>query len=218
MADAVSTTVTSAQPLNLELSDEDRRRFQERDEDFVYMTWDNLKATIASNNLAALRRIPSELRRYRVWSANIKLKYGSVANYVVRERLHWPPVDDMNTQAVNPIPFADERDYRILRNDWPYGFVKGISHMCVWLKNSNIELKEDGDMTDDSRKLIEDFVQKKFIKRLESIFDDAPDRVLWFKNWAALQSVKALQHIHVLVRDVPEEIITEWTGETHLVR
>ncbi|KAI5301004.1 hypothetical protein KEM56_002044 [Ascosphaera pollenicola] len=218
MAEAVSTTITSAEPVILELSEEDRKRFQERDEDFVYQTWDDIKNIIAQNNLAALRRTPSELRKYRVWSANIKMQYGSVVNYIVRERLHWPPVDDMNTQVVNPIPFADERDYKILRNDWPYGFVPGISHMVVWLKNNNLELKEDGDLTDEARKLCDDFVREKFTKRLKPLFDDAPGRVLWFKNWAALQSVKALQHIHVMVRDVPQEIITEWTGEEHLKR
>jgi hypothetical protein len=35
---------------------------------------------------------------------------------------------------------------------------------------------------------------------------------MWFKNWKSLQSVPGMEHVHVLVRDVPEDIIAEWTG------
>ena len=37
-------------------------------------------------------------------------------------------------------------------------------------------------------------------------------KVVWFKNWTALQSVPGLEHVHVLVRDVSEELIKSWTG------
>lgn len=69
-------------------------------------------------------------------------------------------------------------------------------------------------MTPESRKLIDAFVNRTFVRRLELEGSaDADERVLWFKNWGALQSVRGLEHIHVLVRDVPEAIIEEWTGE-----
>ena len=35
---------------------------------------------------------------------------------------------------------------------------------------------------------------------------------MWFKNWTALQSVPGMEHVHVLVREVPDEIVAEWTG------
>lgn len=68
-------------------------------------------------------------------------------------------------------------------------------------------------MTDESRALINDFVTQTFVARLERLFPDAKDRVMWFKNWTALQSVRSVEHVHVLVRDVPDEIVVEWTGE-----
>lgn len=68
-------------------------------------------------------------------------------------------------------------------------------------------------MTDEARELIEGFVQRTFVKRLKGVFPVPEEHVLWFKNWAALQSVRALEHVHILVRDVPEEILVEWTGE-----
>lgn len=46
MTEVVSPTIASAEPVQLELSEEDRKRFQERDEDFVYQTWDDIKDII----------------------------------------------------------------------------------------------------------------------------------------------------------------------------
>lgn len=63
--------------------------------------------------------------------------------------------------------------------------------------------------------MIDAFVKRTFVERLEKEgIPDAEDRVQWFKNWTALQSVRALEHVHVLLRDVSEELIVEWTGET----
>ena len=33
---------------------------------------------------------------------------------------------------------------------------------------------------------------------------------MWFKNWVSLQSVRGVDHVHVLVRDVPEEVLGGW--------
>ncbi|KAJ9348652.1 hypothetical protein C8Q69DRAFT_469600 [Paecilomyces variotii] len=114
----------------------------------------------------------------------------------------------------NPVPFADPEDYRVLRNDWPYGLAPGITHLVVWLKTPVAVKSEDGDVTDESRSLIENFVQRTFVDRLKRAgFANPKEQVLWFKNPVGLQSVRALEHVHVLVRDVPDEIIEEWTGE-----
>ena len=59
--------------------------------------------------------------------------------------------------------------------------------------------------------MIKDFVQRTFIDRLEKD-GSSYDRVQWFKNWTELQSVQGLEHVHVLVRDVPDVVIDEWTG------
>jgi hypothetical protein len=114
----------------------------------------------------------------------------------------------------NPIPFADPSDYKILRNDWPYGLAPGIAHLCVWLRTPVPVHEHGGDLTDESRALIEEFVQRTFVERLaREGYTNPKNHVLWFKNWTALQSVRSLEHIHVLVRDVPESILFEWTQE-----
>jgi hypothetical protein len=146
-------------------------------------------------------------------------------NYICQRRLQWQmPLDTAGSTAIqrplaafkNPRPFADPEDYKILRNDWPYGLTPGISHLIVWLRTPIAVKSEEGHLTDESRLLIDTFVRQTFVDRLARdprIASDAASHVLWFKNWVGLQSVRALEHVHILVRDVPEDILLEWTGE-----
>lgn len=107
-------------------------------------------------------------------------------------------------------PFQDPSDYRVLVNDWPYGFTAGIVHIVVWSRTIIPTDPTTGDMTPESRKIVADFVESYFVDRLGP---GGQEKVLWFKNWVALQSVRALEHIHVMVRDVPAEIVQEWAQE-----
>lgn len=191
------------------LTETDRQVLAQTDDEFVLHDWEDLKNIIARNDLGSLKRKPSDLVRYIKWSTEIKAQYGSVTNYVCQRRLGW----ESPFTVRNPVPFADPADYKILRNDWPYGVSPGISHLVVWLQTPIPVEEEGGDMTEESRALVEEFVQRTFVTRLNGICPDPVERVLWFKNWTALQSVRALDHVHILVRDVPEEVLLEWTGE-----
>ena len=59
-------------------------------------------------------------------------------------------------------------------------------------------------------------MREKFVARLaeDARFPTPESHVLWFKNARILQSVQALEHLHVLVKDVPEDILLEWSGES----
>jgi len=143
------------------------------------------------------------------WTAETKAEYGSMTNYLLAHRLPkaWgqPPF-----QPASTVPFDDPSDYRVLRNDWPYGFGPGITHIVVWSRTTIVTDSETGDMTPESRKIVGDFVKRFFVDKLGP---GAEDRVVWFKNWVALQSVRALEHIHVMVRDVEQGQLVEWTRE-----
>jgi hypothetical protein len=148
-------------------------------------------------------------------------------SYICQRRLQWQlpdPAGGIDSAVCqsgplaafkNPRPFADPEDYKILRNDWPYGLTPGISHLIVWLRTPIPVQSEEGHLTDESRAMIDRFVQKTFVDRLakDRSFSDPASHVLWFKNWVGLQSVRALEHVHILVRDVPEDILFEWSGE-----
>jgi len=53
-------------------------------------------------------------------------------------------------------------------------------------------------------------VDRTFVNRL----DGDSYRVMWFKNWVQLQSVRALEHVHVLVKDAKKEDLEFWTGKS----
>lgn len=194
----------------------DRQLLAMRDSDFHRITWDDLKRIIAKNTLEDLKRLPSDLRRYLAWSHATKQKYGSITNFVIKERLHWTPQTDSRPRTFahrSSIPFAEKSDYAILQNDWPYGFAPGIQHLLIWTKTPIAVDAERGDVTAESRKCIEDFVERTFSRELDQRLGDGAGRekVMWFKNWVSLQSVRGVDHVHVLVRDVPEDVVKAWT-------
>lgn len=194
----------------------DREILATKDEDYHRTTWEDLKHIIETNTLEQLKRLPSDLRRYLAWSHNIKRTYGSITAYVIQERLHWKPLTSTppTFSHHSPVPFSDPRDYVVLLNDWPYGFEPGITHLLVWSKTPIATDQERGDVTEASRKIIEDFVERYFVEELVGAGQsrkDAKERVLWFKNWVSLQSVRGVDHVHILVRDAPEAILEKWT-------
>ncbi|KAF3906179.1 hypothetical protein ABW20_dc0100898 [Dactylellina cionopaga] len=159
---------------------------------FHIQTWSDLRCIIAENRLEDLKRRPGDLRRYLEWGARTRQEYGSVLKYILTQRLFW---DEGNLAARSQVPFEDEEDTKILFNDWPYGMEPGIVHIVVWTKAEIPIDPLSGDVTDESRRIIIDYVNKIFIRELGF----SSENVLWFKNWAALQSIRTVEHIHVLV-------------------
>lgn len=196
----------------------DREMLSMTDGEFTPHSWTDIRRLVAENKLEDFKRFPSDLRRYIVWSQKTKAAYGSITNFVIKERLHWTPIDAKATPPVfevrNQELFADENDFEVLRNDWPYGLDKDITHLVVWLKNVVPIDEATGDLTAVSRRDIHRFVEERFMERLRLVagMSDPLDHVVWFKNPVALQSVRGVDHVHVMVRDVPEEIIQEWTA------
>ena len=162
-----------------------------------------------------LKRLPSDLRRYLAWSHTIKQKYGGITNFVIQERLHWTPLPERAAGPPrfnhhNPDPFADPRDYAVLVNDWPYGFTPDITHLLVWSKTPIEVDAERGDVTAASQERIVEFVERYFVREFDEVGLEGRERVLWFKNWVSLQSVRGVDHVHVLVRDVPDFLLRRW--------
>lgn len=141
----------------LDLSDKDRQIISTPDSEYHIFTWDEVREIVRSNQLQNFQRVPTELRRYKAYTFSLTETYGSVANYIFNERLKW-------TAPVTPRgrPFEFEDDYKILINDWPYGIDPRIVHIVVWTK---FELSEDpatGDLSDQGRKEVDDFVTRTF--------------------------------------------------------
>ncbi|KAI1433124.1 hypothetical protein GGR50DRAFT_538842 [Xylaria sp. CBS 124048] len=205
MGDLQDTTQPAESPFPL--TEVDRYVLSLTDDQYRPHDWKELKQIIGDNNLSVLKRKPSDLRRYMTWTAETKAKYGSMTNYLLVHRLPqaWgsPPFTPASS-----VPFADKLDYCVLINDWPYGLAPDITHIVVWSRTTIDVDPETGDMTTEARQTVSNFVKRFFIDKLGHQGDT---RVLWFKNWVALQSVRALEHIHVLIRDASDELLAEWT-------
>ncbi|KEY67177.1 hypothetical protein S7711_03037 [Stachybotrys chartarum IBT 7711] len=209
MGEAPEKRSSGSEEAPFPLTDVDRWVLSQTDDEFKKHDWDDLKLIIETNRLDTLKRKPSDLRRYMKWTSRIKAEYGSMTQYILANRLpqEWgqPPFTPAST-----VPFANSSDYKVLINDWPYGLESGISHLVVWSRTPIPVDAETGDVTPQSRAGIENFVQRYFI---DTLGPGGGGQVLWFKNWVALQSVRALEHFHVLVRNVDEDTLERWTGE-----
>lgn len=140
------------------------------------------------------------------WTAKTKAEYGSMTQFLLKNRLpkEW---GGLPFTPVSETPFAEPSDYRVLKNDWPYGLTPDIFHIVVWSRTPIPTDPQTGDVTEESRQLIRDFVKRTFVDALGAGGDD---RVMWFKNWVSLQSVRSLEHIHVLVKDAPSALLEQW--------
>lgn len=148
------------------------------------------------NRLEDLHRVPSDLKRYIAWSHKTRLAYGSIQAFILKERLGWTDLKCKNTT-----PYADPDDTKILINDWPYGNAPGILHLVCWTKSPIPTMSGDGDLTPESRTIIQQFVYETFTKHL------GEDNVLWFKNWASIQSVRSVEHFHVFIRNHSDDFV-----------
>ncbi|EGE01661.1 hypothetical protein TEQG_00707 [Trichophyton equinum CBS 127.97] len=166
------------------------------DSEYVRQDWDLVRQIIASNRIDLFRRVPSDLRRYLEYTSYVKSKYGSVMNFVVRERLRWENPDD----------------HKILYNDWPYGVEEGIVHLVVWTKFTFEDDPVADDLTPRARKEIDDFVDSTFRSRVPA------EKVIWFRNWKSLKSVHAVEHFHVMLYRPDMEFVHEVTdGDVPLI-
>ncbi|KAH7329037.1 hypothetical protein B0I35DRAFT_473682 [Stachybotrys elegans] len=183
------------------LSDKDQGIIATPDSEYHVQTWEEVCDIVRSNQLERFQRWPSDLRRYKAYTYNLAKQYGSVAEFILVERLGWDlPLEPKGA------PFQHPDDFKVLYNDWPYGIESSIVHLVVWTK---FELKEDpstGDLTDVARREIDHFVTTTFRSRIPGA------KLIWFKNWAALKSVHAVEHFHVMILDPDHGFIREVTN------
>lgn len=165
-----------------------------RDEDYHVQTWDEVIDIVRTNRLDDFHRRPSELWRYREYIWYLKREYGSVLNFMLKERLHWEaPVVPRGSR-----PFECGEDAKILTNDWPYGIDPRIIHLVVWTK---FDLPDNPETEAE----IEMFVERTFSPSVPK------DKRIWFKNPPNLKSVDSIEHIHVMLFDADPEFVRNVT-------
>ena len=180
------------------------------DDQFEPHTWENIHHLISTHQLDLLKRWPSFLKAYLAWTAHVKAKYGTITEYLLTQRLFWEPLSSegrLRFPLKNNAPFADSEDYKIIKNDWTYAVTPGISHIVVWSKKP-LPVDHEGALTAEGWSIVTNFVRREFRKKVGE--ETEGEKVQWFKNTTNLQSVRSLEHIHVLVRDVDDALLQQW--------
>ncbi|TIA33393.1 hypothetical protein D6C79_08974, partial [Aureobasidium pullulans] len=109
-------------------NEKDKQILATPDSDYRRLSWPEVQDLIRKNRIDLFQRVPSDLRRYKGYTAKLKKEHGSVLSFVMSERLRW---QDLVPQGE---PFSNPDDIKILFNDWPYGIDTRIVHLVVWVK------------------------------------------------------------------------------------
>ncbi|KAI9904829.1 hypothetical protein N3K66_001358 [Trichothecium roseum] len=198
------------------ISAKDRSIISTPDAEYVRQSWDEVREIVRSNRLELFQRVPSELRAYRRFTHWLAQEWGSIARYLAVCRLHWPyppplpPVSGPRRGGSKGAAgmFGREDEYKILYNDWPYGLDERVVHLVVWTKFPLEEDPETQDLTAEAREAIARFVTETFSPAVKQ-----SSHLLWFKNWSALKSVHAIEHLHVMLYDPDPDAIRRLTGD-----
>lgn len=133
----------------------------------------------------------------------MKAKGSTIVQEIIKTRLGWIENGHPALMPASTSLFTEPNDVLIITNDFPYNFESSMTHFVVWSKviiesDPNSEI---GDVTEETRKIINTYVHKTFVGQLGL----KPENVIWFRNFPAIQSVRELSHIHILIKDLGQE-------------
>ncbi|KAH0124604.1 hypothetical protein KCU67_g17702, partial [Aureobasidium melanogenum] len=63
-------------------NEKDRKILATPDSEFRRLSWPEVQELIRTNRIDLFQRVPSDLRRYKAYTAKLKDQYGSVMNFV----------------------------------------------------------------------------------------------------------------------------------------
>jgi len=71
------------------ISERDKRILSTPASQYRRLTWEEVKDTIKTNRIDRFQREPGELRKYLQYTAKIKAEWGSIMDFVIKQRLQW---------------------------------------------------------------------------------------------------------------------------------
>ncbi|KAI8985863.1 hypothetical protein BDB01DRAFT_786592 [Pilobolus umbonatus] len=86
-----------------------------------YHPWEEIVHYVSKNQVSKLRRNKSDEIVYRAWTKQALIDYGTIENYLLKEKLHFPSPESSNRPVVLVLP-----------NDFPYSVDPGIDHILIW--------------------------------------------------------------------------------------
>lgn len=187
-------------------------------------TWPEVREIVKSNKLENFARSKESTERYHRFKQELREKGITIFKYLLTHQLNWYKPEDNAGKSITEIEddsqiviqlegttmFENDQDWKILFNHFPYHFEEDVTHLCIW---SKVPIPADpnspfGDISPQTRRQVDQFLDRIILLRLGI----DPENMTWFKNWAALQSVKAISHIHVIIKGITKEQL----GELHV--
>lgn len=187
-------------------------------------TWSEVRGIVKSNKLENFARSKESTERYHRFKQELREKGITIFKYLLTHQLNWYNSEDNGGKSITEIEddsqiviklegttmFENDQDWKILFNHFPYHFEEDVTHLCIW---SKVPIPADpnspyGDISPQTRRQVDQFLDRIILLRLG--IDS--ENMTWFKNWAALQSVKAISHIHVIIKGITKEQL----GELHV--
>lgn len=181
-------------------------------------TWAEISEIVSTNHLEKFARSAAQTDSYHRFKAALKEASTTVFKFLLVNQLKWYdpkqngglPVEqigqlrdeEVTVHAASDQLFGDASDVMVLPNHFPYYFPSNVRHLCVWLKTRipNDPHSPYGDISPATRQEIEAYVTRTFVDGLGI----PRENICWFRNWEALQSVKLISHIHVIVKDMSD--------------
>lgn len=195
------------------------------------ITWDEVRDYIKTGELYRLRRSKDETVRYRAHKKMLEEKHIVMIDHILG-KLNWDlaELEQLNNETYPSnedklhASFSKEELFKLLPNDFPYMFDPNIIHLLVWSKirlpiylddHTEVSMEKHNDvlptMNPSMKAKIEAFLAKTLKKQgLEPGTDYD-----WFINYTNLQSIKAISHIHLLIKC--KSASSEDTAETRRI-
>ncbi|RCK60810.1 N-acetylglucosamine-induced protein 1 [Candida viswanathii] len=184
-------------------------------------SWSEINFIIKTNKLEIFARSKEQTIKYHNFKQWLKDNKILVNDYLLGHELHWKESEIRDQEHVivpqeysveypQDLIFHNPDDITILYNKFPYYFDTNVKHLCIWTK-LRIPVDRDsacGDISDRTKKIIHRYLEKTFVEKGGLSWD----QIVWFKNWLTLQSVRAISHIHVILRDVDDVFIEQLIG------
>lgn len=166
-------------------------------------TWEETRMIVDNNQLTLLARSPQMTEKYLDFKQVLNQSGVSILDHVLANELGWSPEDLI--EGTEGLQLMQPEHLKVIYNLFPYYFADNVIHLCVWSKVRILPdaASVEGDISPQTRHEITEYIRKSITEPLG--LDD--DNVCWFKNWDSLQSVKAISHVHVLLRGALKEAV-----------
>lgn len=174
-------------------------------------SWPEVRDIVKHNELEIFARSAQTTEKYLRFKRQLSEANTTVFKHLVVSTLQWQTEEEVanlkDADIVVPDSgsklFTNASDLKVVQNDFPYYFEDDVAHLCVWTKK-RIESDPNsalGDLSPASRAIIERYVCKTFVDGLGI----PRENLVWFRNWEALQSVREISHVHVVVKGMTAE-------------